>query len=110
MFRRHDVYRPKSDWTGVRAHLKASFHLLHDFIVLLIPIVIDGVLYSPMLNPLPARIPDTLDNTPGSFCTRQFSKCLASGGSATTTQPPDILEGYQFAHRLYGSVLGGGVL
>ena len=29
-----------------------------------------------MLNPRPARIPETRDNTPGSFCTRQFSTCL----------------------------------
>lgn len=29
-----------------------------------------------MLNPRPARIPDTRDNTPGSFCTRQFRTCL----------------------------------
>src|SRR6266436_3970035 len=33
-----------------------------------------------MLNPRPARIPDTRDNTPGSFCTRQFSTCLNWGG------------------------------
>jgi hypothetical protein len=29
-----------------------------------------------MLNPRPARIPDTRESTPGSFCTRQFSTCL----------------------------------
>ena len=32
-----------------------------------------------MLNPRPARIPETRDNTPGSFCTRQFSTCLKLG-------------------------------
>jgi hypothetical protein len=29
-----------------------------------------------MLNPRPARIPDTRDNTPGSFCTKQLKICL----------------------------------
>lgn len=43
--------------------------------------------YSPMLKPRPARIPDTRERTPGSFCTRQLSRW-----------------------RLNGSVLGGGVL
>ena len=32
-----------------------------------------------MLNPRPARIPDTRESTPGSFCTRQFSTCLCGG-------------------------------
>jgi len=32
----------------------------------------------PMLKPLPARIPDTRDKTPGSFCTKQFNRCLTS--------------------------------
>jgi hypothetical protein len=40
-----------------------------------------------MLKPLPARIPDTLDKTPGSFCTKQFSRCLIS---ATDSYVPDI--------------------
>ena len=29
-----------------------------------------------MLKPLPARIPDTRERTPGSFCTRQLRICL----------------------------------
>lgn len=29
-----------------------------------------------ILKPRPARIPETRDNTPGSFCTRQFRTCL----------------------------------
>ena len=29
-----------------------------------------------MLKPLPARIPDTWERTPGSFCTRQLRICL----------------------------------
>lgn len=33
-----------------------------------------------MLNPRPARIPETRDSTPGSFCTRQFSTCLEEMG------------------------------
>lgn len=31
---------------------------------------------SPMLKPLAAKIPDTRDNTPGSFCTKQLKVCL----------------------------------
>ena len=33
-----------------------------------------------MLNPRPAKIPETRESTPGSFCTRQFSTCLAGVG------------------------------
>lgn len=32
-----------------------------------------------MLNPRAARIPDTRDRTPGSFCTRQFRVCRVNG-------------------------------
>jgi hypothetical protein len=31
-----------------------------------------------MLNPLPARIPDTRESTPGSFCTKQLRMCLVA--------------------------------
>lgn len=34
-----------------------------------------------MLNPLAARMPDTRDRTPGSFCTRQFRICLFGGAT-----------------------------
>ena len=32
-----------------------------------------------MLNPRPARVPETLLNTPGSFCTKQFKTCCFRG-------------------------------
>lgn len=34
-----------------------------------------------MLNPRAARMPDTRESTPGSFCTRQLSVCLVNGCS-----------------------------
>lgn len=38
--------------------------------------IFPAMLDLPMLNPLAARIPDTRDKTPGSFCTRQLKVCL----------------------------------
>ncbi|BAP70941.1 hypothetical protein KMAR_30136 [Kluyveromyces marxianus] len=32
-----------------------------------------------ILNPLAAKVPETNDNTPGSFCTRQFNTCCFLG-------------------------------
>ena len=45
--------------------------------------------YVPMLNPRPARIPDTRDSTPGSFCTRQFSRWLQSASCTTSRALPN---------------------
>jgi len=49
-----------------------------------------------MLNPRPARIPDTRESTPGSFCTRQFSTCLCgerNGVNHSRHQKAAILSG-----------------
>lgn len=42
----------------------------------------------PMLKPLPARIPETLDKTPGSFCTKQFNRCLEGLDQHDALYPP----------------------
>jgi hypothetical protein len=74
-----------------------------------------------MLNPRPARIPETRDNTPGSFCTRQFSTCLdweriyfyfivtERRISEECAKSPKEKEG-GVAYFLYGCRLAGGVL
>jgi hypothetical protein len=60
-----------------------------------------------MLNPLPAKIPDTRDKTPGSFCTRQLRVCLDVKTYPSADEKPCMSHGTYF---LYGCKLGGGVL
>ena len=43
-----------------------------------------------MLNPRPAKIPETRESTPGSFCTRQFSTCLAVVGKKGRGCPTSV--------------------
>ncbi len=61
-----------------------------------------------MLKPRPARIPETRDNTPGSFCTKQFNTCLARKTSQCRTRDGGWV--VCKTHFLNGCRLGGGVL
>ena len=58
-----------------------------------------------MLKPLPARMPDTRDSTPGSFCTRQFRTCLRRPPRQSRSRGESL-----GTHLLNGWRLGGGVL
>ena len=66
-----------------------------------------------MLKPRPAKIPDTRESTPGSFCTRQLSTCLHAHREAKP-QPHQHHSKPQTrgttTHFLNGCILGGGVL
>lgn len=70
-----------------------------------------------ILNPRAARIPDTRDNTPGSFCTRQLRTCLLFAGfrvKKARQEPSHSSSNYPdrktCTYFLNGCKLGGGVL
>ena len=58
-----------------------------------------------MLKPRAAKIPETLDKTPGSFWTKQLKVCLCHGKvvSAPVGTPDTIHNEKPAPHLLYGS-------
>jgi hypothetical protein len=63
----------------------------------------------PILNPLAAKIPETLDRTPGSFWTRQLNVCLSCPGRDTGVGE-DVDEVRRWCHEEEGGdeEVGGG--
>jgi len=62
-----------------------------------------------ILKPLPARIPDTRERTPGSFWTKQFRMCLELKNRSTVPASVNCVRVCD-AYFLKGCRLGGGVL